>query len=102
MGTVFHVFRPRLLDAEAMPPIQSWSVWRDLNHGIDQHPAWESAYLEFLASYHRWMIVSGSIAGIGAILMASSLLAPRSRRKRRARRPPPRPVARRAGGAGAT
>jgi len=102
MGTVFHVFRPRLLDAESMAPLQSWSVWRDLSHGIDQRPAWESAYLELLASYHRWMIASGTIAGIGAIVMASSLVAPRGRRKRRVRRPPPRQVARRAGSAGAT
>lgn len=102
MGTYFHLFRPRQLDAERLAPIQTWSVWRDLSHGIDQRPAWEAAYLEFLARYHRWMIVAGAITGIGAIVMGSSLLAPRTRRKRRARRPPPRRVGSRAGSAGAT
>jgi len=92
MGAYFHVFRPRQLDAEGLAPIQTWNVWRDLSHGIDQRPAWESDYLEFLASYRRWMIVAGAITGIGVIVMGGSLLAPRSRRKRRARRPPPRRV----------
>jgi len=88
MGTYFYVFRPRLVDAERMGPVQSWKLWRDLSHGIDQRPPWESAYLQFLAGYHRWMIVAGAITGTGVIVMASSLLAPRSRRKRRGRRPP--------------
>ena len=101
-GAYFYVFRPRILDAEVMAPIQTWNVWRDLSHGIDQHPAWESAYLEYLASYHRWMIVAGAITGTGVIVMASSLLAPRSRRKRRGRRPPPREVGSPAGSARAT
>lgn len=102
MGAYFHVFRPRQLDAEGLAPIQTWNVWRDLSHGIDQRPAWESAYLGFLAGYRRWMIVAGAITGIGVIVMGSSLLAPRSRRKRRARRPPPRRVGSPAGSAGAT
>ena len=88
MGTYFYEFRPRLVDAELMGPVQSWKLWRDLSHGIDQRPPWESAYLQFLAGYHRWMIVAGAITGTGVIVMASSLLAPRSRRKRRGRRPP--------------
>jgi hypothetical protein len=90
LGATFYVFRPRIVDAELMPPIQSWAIWRDLSHGIDQRPAWEARYLEMLATYHRWMIVAAAIAGIGVIVMASSLLAPKRRRKRRARRPPNR------------
>lgn len=102
MGAYFYLFRPRQYAAERLAPLQTWNVWRDLSHGIDQRPAWEAAYLEFLASYHRWMIVAGTITGVGVIVMGGSLLAPRSRRKRRARRPPPRRAAGRVESAGAT
>ncbi len=89
-------FRPLPIDAQQMRPIQSWGLWRDLNHGIDQRSAWEETYLELLANYRRWMIVSVTVTGVGVLVMAGALLAPKVRRKRPARRPPPSEVGRRA------
>jgi hypothetical protein len=90
MGAWFYLFRPRVVEADRLAPIQSWALWRDLRHGVDQRPAWEAAYLEFLDRYHRWMIVAATITGVGVVVMASSLLLPKRRPKRRVRKRPPK------------
>lgn len=87
MAGWFHFARPRVVPTEAMAPIDTWRMWQDLRHGIDQHPDWEEFYLESLATYRRWMIVASFVIGVGVVVMASSLLAPSRRRRRPGRRP---------------
>lgn len=89
-----HLIRPRLIRTESMAPIHTWRLWHDLRHGIDQHPDWEALYHKSLRTYRRWRIVASFVAGVGVLVMASSLLAPSRRRGRRTRRPGPNAGAR--------
>ena len=81
MGGYFHLIRVRLVDTESMAPIQSWRLWHDLRYGVDQRPPWETFYLASRATYRRWMFVASFVAGVGVLVMGSSLLAPSRRRR---------------------
>ena len=90
MAGYFHLVRVQLIDTESMAPIHSWRLWHELRHSVDQRPPWEEFYLESRAAYRRWMMVAAVVAGVGVVVMASSLLAPSRRRGRRLRRPGPK------------
>jgi len=90
MAAIFYLFRPQLVATEKLQPIQMWHLWRDLSHGIDQRPEWEEVYLESLAGFRRWMVASFILAGVGVLVMASSLLIRGRRSPRGMRRPAPR------------
>jgi hypothetical protein len=89
LASYYYVSRPRIIDATILAPIETWQLWFDLNQGIDQRPPWEEMYLRGVANYHRWMILASTIAGIGVLIMAGALFAPRKRQKQRASGPAP-------------
>lgn len=90
MAATFYLLRPRLINTEKLQPIQMWQLWRDLSHGIDQRPEWEAAYLKSMASFRRWMVASFIVAGIGVLVMASSLLVRGRHRPRGMKKPAPK------------
>ena len=84
---VFYFGRPQVLAVEDLSPYGTWQRWHDLRQGIELRPPWEQAYLDAAAAHRRWMVVGASVAALGAVVMAGSLVISRPRPKRPIRRP---------------
>jgi len=89
LATYYYLTRPQIINTARLSPIETWQLWFDLNQGIDQRPPWEEMYLRGVTNYRRWMVFVSSIAGIGLLMMAGALFAPRKRREQRAGGPVP-------------
>lgn len=84
---VFYLGRPQVLAVEELSPYGTWQRWHDLRQGIELRPAWEQEYLEAAAAHRRWMVVGATVAAVGVVVMAGSLVISRPS----PRRPIPRP-----------
>jgi len=66
---------PRMVEVQAFPPLATLELWESLQMGVGKPPnPWEKAFLDIIHSHQRMAALGLAIAGLGALITASSFV----------------------------